>query len=137
MKIWDLDVKVDEYKNLAFVDKTQIKILLNQFDGRNMVDNWTPLEVNFIEDDRGLKTVDTACLFIGAPVINSKSLNVLNDLLIGTVEVLPLRHKTIDYYILNVMNVIDCLDLEKSEFKRFPDSEKIMWISKYVFLQES
>lgn len=39
------------------------------------------------------------------------------------------------YYLMNVINMIDALDMEKSEFKRYKDG-RIMYCTKYVFKKD-
>jgi hypothetical protein len=52
----------------------------------------------------------------------------------GRGELLPLECKEGDYFILNVTNVVDALDEEKSKIVRFPDGKKIMDIKDFVFM---
>jgi len=37
------------------------------------------------------------------------------------------------FYVINVTDLIDCLDYDNSEIKRFPSSGRVMRVIKYVF----
>ena len=99
------------------------------------IENWTPLEVDIITKGGNKKVSDAPCFWdnFGYPVLSSKALKWVEDLLSEKVEILPLIHEKYDFYALNVMNIINCLDLEKCIVERFPSSGRIMRIEKYVF----
>lgn len=58
---------------------------------------------------------------------------MLRDLLINNAEILPLDYEEGDFYAINVVNVMDCIDYEKLKYKTFRDGKRIMRFTKYVF----
>ncbi|HEY0601659.1 MAG TPA: DUF1629 domain-containing protein, partial [Herpetosiphonaceae bacterium] len=63
---------------------------------------------------------------------NERAWQVLEPLLGQSVEALPLRTDEHTYYAINVLVVLDCLDMDRSEIQYFP-SGGIMYIDRYVF----
>ena len=48
-------------------------------------------------------------------ILNKKAVDTLDDLIEGQVEILPLKHPSENYYAINVINVLDCIDYENAE----------------------
>ena len=69
------------------------------------------------------------------PAISQAAKIVLENQLDDLVQILPLETgKLGKYYILNIINVLDCLDKQKSEIQYLsPSSEKIYKIKKWKF----
>lgn len=101
-----------------------------RFDGTKRSDTWVPIDVQVIEDRR---KSDTPGLSSGVPVLSPRAIEVLKDLMGDKVEILPLRCRKGEYYAINVLDVLDCIDYEKAEFERFESSGRIMLFNKYAF----
>lgn len=69
------------------------------------------------------------------PAISQSARTVLENQLGDLVQILPLETgKLGKYYILNIINVLDCLDKQKSEISYLsPSSERIFEIKKWIF----
>ncbi len=128
MKIWHLGADVNNFDNLIPIKEEDWNLL--RFDGIRLSNIWKSIPVRVIEDR---KKSDTPGLSAGIPVFSSRSIEVLNDLMADSVEILPLRCRKGDYYAINVLNVLDCIDYESSEFKKFENSGRIMRFIKYSF----
>lgn len=61
-------------------------------------------------------------------------MEILQPLLNGNGEVLPLDCEEGDYFLFNVTTVTDALDEASSEIVRFPDGKRIMDIKRFVFV---
>ncbi len=72
--------------------------------------------------------------FFSVPAISQKAKNVLEPYFGDYVEIFPLETgKLGKYYFLNIINVLDCLDKEKSEIDYLSSSNMIFEIKKWVF----
>ena len=131
LKVWQLDFELDEYDNFIPVDKDDWDKLI--FDGSLREKNWTPVLIRKMEE-KGLS--DAPGLDTGIVVLNEKALNVLQDLIGEQVEILTLNYVEDNYYAINVISVLNCIDYDKSEFKRFKNSDRIMRFIKYYFKED-
>ncbi|WP_139796394.1 imm11 family protein [Sporomusa malonica] len=126
-----MDADVNNFDNLTTLKQEDWELL--RFDGRKLADTWTPIAVRVIEDR---KKSDTPGLSGGVPVFTPMAIAVLKDLMGDTVEVLPLRCRKGEYYAINVLDVVNCIDYEKADFERFKSSGRIMLFNKYAFKPE-
>jgi hypothetical protein len=136
MNIFILDPDCNRYQNLVFPSKGDWAIL-RQFGGRNLLPSWTAPVVEVLRDkkfNRNLPPSDFPTLSPGVPVFSSRAVSVLNDILLGNGEILPLSCSEGEYYAFNVTTFIDALDESNSEVERFKCDGRIMQINKYVFL---
>lgn len=138
MRIWQLDNTLEEYetiqaKEFKYYDDNYFD---PGFKGKSMINNWATIEMATIH--RGKKSDVPWCGHM-VPVFSKKSIEVLKDLIKGSVELLPLNHD--DYkeqnqlYAINIVNLRDCIDYEKSERKVFR-SGKMGPFTKYVFKED-
>lgn len=102
------------------------------FDGRSLADSWKPLPVKIY---RAEKEGDFPQLVLHIPVFSPKALKVLSPLIEGTAEVLPLDCPNREFYAINVLAVLDCLDVERSEIVKI-STGKIMDILRYTFVPD-
>ncbi len=128
MKIWILDCDVDHYENLFWKKDVDY---IQSFDGTEKMNDWKPVRVQRMYRNR--KFSNTPGLSPHLPVFDKNAVSILDDLLKGNAEILPLECKDGDFYLINVTNVIDCINYEKSEYKTFNDGIRIMRFIKYVF----
>ena len=70
--------------------------------------------------------------------ISQKAYDVLSDSFLGLAEIFPLapNKKYGQYYFMNIINLLDCLDVEKSDLKFCSDGKRIMVIKRYVFQEK-
>lgn len=129
MKIWILDCDVDNYENLEWEGKLDLG-LVQSFNGSQKVKDWKPINVKRMYDREFSNTPGLASHI---PVLDDKAIAILQDLLKGNAEILPLNCKEGDFFAINVTNILDCVDYKKSEYKTFRDGKRIMRFIKYVF----
>ena len=131
MKIWRIEPDVDNYDNITFVDERDWEKFQFEykFNGDTLKGTWSPLKVEIIEE---IKKSDFPSLASSALVISERALLQLKHLLEDTTEVLPLRCEMGMYFILNVVEISDCLDRENSSFVTFRNSNKIKEIYECV-----
>jgi hypothetical protein len=138
MDVYLLEPDADRYENLTVADLADVDELLDRFDGRPMAGSWSPLEVEVIRDSRhrGRPASDFPLLYGPVPVLSERAAHALGDLLDGAGERLPLRGGDGRYQALNVTRVLDALDEERCEVKRFR-SGRIMRVLRYAFRPEA
>ena len=132
MRIWILDCDVDNYENLTWEQNVNIEYI-QSFDGSKKADGWVPIKVKRIYD-RDFSNVPGFSPHI--PVFDKETIDVLYDLLLENVEILPLECKYGNFYAINVIKVIDCIDYKKSKYKTYRDGKRIMRFTKYAFYEE-
>lgn len=134
MRIWKLDFELDKYDNLTFKEKLSIEEI-QSFDGRPKKKYWKNKEVVRLEPEKELAFSDAPGLLAHLPVFSEKAIGVLNKFLENTCEVLPLENSEDNFYAINIMTVLECIDYEKSEYKLFKDGKRIMRFKKYSFIK--
>lgn len=132
MKIWHLDCNVDDYENLTWLDELNLEEV-QSYDGRSKNEGWELLQVRRMYD-RDFS--NTPGLSSHIPVFDKKAVEVLKDLLEGYAEILPLECQEGEFYAINVIEVLDCIDYDKSDFKTFRDGKRIMRFKKYEFKKQ-
>lgn len=76
---------------------------------------------------------DVFSVEISSFILNEKSYKVLYPYLKNHSQVFKIKSDNKIFYVVNVTDIIDCLDYEKSELKCFPSSGRVMRVIKYVF----
>jgi hypothetical protein len=110
----------------------------NLLDGHPRQSIWTavPMERSpaRLRQRRG-KPVDFPSLGGVGFGISERALAALRPLLQASIEALPLQclnDISMQYYVINVLDLVDCLDEERSDMNRFSDGG-IMCINRYAF----
>ncbi len=125
-----------EYKNI-FVDYNGYKVSLFDYFHAHLVNVESMNGFNEIIKCKTIRDKKERVLgdypHFALPAISSRAKEVLEKHLEGLVEIFPLdAGKWGTYYFLNIMNVLDLLDTEKSIVRRL-SSGKIIDIDKYSF----
>lgn len=132
MKIWKLETDANNYDYFTIPnDEERKKVLFDYcFDGRHIADRWKPIKVEVIEES---KRSDTPTFGGGRPVLSENAVLILGDLIKGVTEILPLDYSKEKYYVINVVDVVDCIDYEKTKCKMFENSNRVMRFIEYAF----
>lgn len=135
MKVWELETDANNYDYFTIPDDEEEEKLLFDycFDGNPIADRWKPITVEVIEES---KRSDTPTFKPGAPVLSENAIMKLQDLIKGVVEVLPLNYSKEQYYAINVLDVVDCIDYDKAKCKMFGDGKRVMRFIEYSFKPE-
>jgi len=103
--------------------------IFDLFIGNSLADTWHPVNVEIL---KAKKVGDFPSLANHVPVFSVRALQVLRPLLGECIEALPLACKSHNFYAINVLEVLNCLDKGKSEITWLP-SGGVMFIDRYVF----
>lgn len=134
MKIWKMLSDANNYDNFNMCDEKEWhRFQEYKFDGRTLKEIWKPFKVKEIEE---MKTGDLPCLSGSLPVFSKKAVKCLSDFFKDNGEILPILYDKGEYYIINITNIKDCVDYNKSDVKRFKSSGKVMRFIKYTFIPE-
>lgn len=102
------------------------------FDGEPMAHTWKSIEMKLFDEGRKkLKTGDFPGHSI-APFFSQKAVEALNDILDPAGELLPTSCGDETYYAYNVLNIVDAVDLDRSEVIYTPNG-RVIRIEKYFF----
>ena len=110
---------------------SEVLPIVEQFNnGTSLTDEWEPVEIVF---DMSMGVIsDFPGLQEAIPVFSRRAWEILGPLVSNDVEALPLTCPQGEYVAINVLSIVDCLDQERSIYKRRPDG-RIRQISSYAF----
>ncbi|AFU98420.2 imm11 family protein [Simiduia agarivorans] len=112
-KIYSIQANYDGYKSFVLSnDETTLRCK-----GKPL--NWSePQPIETDEEDVGVPEADISLLNIGSIVINENIKKEYFDVYQDYCEFLPLDNDGKRYFAVNVINVLDCLDMNKSRFNK-------------------
>lgn len=82
------------------------------FEGDSKLQCWSPIQVETMYKKQ---YHDFPNYVSGKPVVSKRVKEILEPFLIGKVEFLPLIHETLELYMINVLEIIDCVDWKRSD----------------------
>ncbi len=129
MKIWHLGTRANEYENLGWDSSISLKEK-KTFDGRRKSDGWKPIRVKRLYDR---EFGNTLSLTPNLPVFDKEAVNILGNLINEFGEILPLSFVDGEFYAINVIEVLDCINYDEAEFDMYEDGSRIMCFNKYAF----
>lgn len=135
MKIYELSSDVENYKWMTWTKEEDFETLF-QMRGQSMKTQWLRMVLEPIieeEQDRYLPTGDYPCFTV--PLISKTAAEILHPYIEKHVELLDVDIIGEDksYSVLNVINILDCLDRDKSKLEWFDSGSGIMKIYEYAF----
>lgn len=79
---------------------------------------------------------DVFSVEISSFILNEKSYKTLYPYLKNHSQIFKIKSDNKIFYVVNVIDIIDCLNYDKSELKYFSSSGRVMDVEKYVFKTE-
>ena len=131
MKIYRYIADADNY-NCLYTESINSERKNGIGRGQSLQDGWSPLSV---EDDLEGDAGNFPALTDPIPVLTENTWKILEPYLKNSVEALELVSKNAKYYALNVLDIVDALDLNKSEIS-YRSSGRVSSIQKFVFFPE-
>lgn len=125
MKFYYYTCDLEHYGYMSFIEPKYTYehgfVVGDQFNkGQPIATSWQPAMME-VDISQGPLSDFPLCT-MGPPVLNEKAWDVLRPVLGEMVEALPVETPFGTYLALNVLDVIDCLDYEQSEFTYYPAS---------------
>lgn len=104
------------------------------FDG-NIIDNWKPvhLTTHAPEPQMVEELADLSFVCIDTPLLKPNALKVLYPYLKNYVQFLETTTDFGNVYLMNVININDCVNYDECDIVYFPSSDRIMRFEKYSF----
>lgn len=104
------------------------------FDGVHVKErNFDKIYPSKYKDEIDKPIGDVFSVEVSSFILNEKSYKILYPYIKNEVQIFKIKSENDKLYVVNITNIIDCLDYDKSEIKRFPSSDRVMRIIKYVF----
>ncbi|PRA01672.1 MULTISPECIES: imm11 family protein [unclassified Paenibacillus] len=94
--------------------------LASDFNGEAKAKIWTPTKVKTLYKK---KYSDFPRLIIGKPIMKGNVKKVFEAHISREVELLPLIHDELELYVVNITNVLDCVDWNRSDVRRYSDGD--------------
>lgn len=88
--------------------------IFTSFNGDSVLGLWTPFEVVTIYKR---KYRDIPLYSSGMPVISKRVREIIEPFVANEVEFLPLVHDELELYMMNITNILDCVDYDRSEVR--------------------
>ncbi|MBN2980382.1 MULTISPECIES: imm11 family protein [Cohnella] len=107
----------------------------SRFEGGSKLQSWSPILVETIVEESYNSEEsynDFPKYITGKPVVSSRVKEVIKLFVQEEVEFLPLMHEKLDLYMINVTNVLNCVNWERSDVK-LTTKGKFAGFNKLVF----
>jgi len=145
MKIFEVNADLDKYdacvanyKKMQLCGKLKTGEQALDFDGTSRINGWWPREMKRF-NERPLGDY-ISNLIRGVIIMEKGAIDKLSPVM-ENVEILPLKCKFGDYWAVNILTVLDCLDYEKCDgikmsSESFGDDPVIIYFTKYCFIPD-
>ncbi|MEK4850172.1 DUF1629 domain-containing protein [Paenibacillus sp. FSL H7-0756] len=131
MKVYDLKVKHSTTTTLFLENYNELSLhtIREDFQGQKLLGKWEPVK---IQTYKKRKFNEFPYLIDEKPIVSYKAMNILMPYISTEVEFLPLIHDELDIFMINVINILDCVDWQKSKAKWLQE-KYFMGFDKLVF----
>ena len=136
-------IKYNITKFATFIPNDFDYTLLNSFNGTSKLSNWSSLHYHKmdVKDKRPLPDFIDGIV----PACNEKAKSIIEQLCYRCVEFLPctVGENSEKYYLLNIINVENCIDYQKSTYEKIKSNNEIAYfthielIGKFNFSNET
>lgn len=136
MNIWQISTRRDENIFLTAKEK-EYKKLDCFLCGESMADRWNPTLSLYVDEKRTNVAYSDALSFAAAYfVLSERALKIFQDFAGDTIECLTFQCRQEGYLIVNPIEFVDCLDMERSEYKVYKGApDKIQFYTKLCFVK--
>ena len=136
MKIWEIRFIDDNYDALEPKNDWNYDEI-TKFDGRELLNNWKLLELVKCYPEKNNPLNDAPTFLSGVPLVNNRTKKVIKELIGDAVEFLPTSYENKnEFWIVNVTNVLDCINYNKAEPKRYSNNGRVMYFNRYSFFED-
>lgn len=134
MKIWKLDADMHEYE--SFKLKNEDKTFLRNFkkemsNGERKNGKFDNLEIELIDSGKS-SDCPTFWNFTGSLIFSERAKQCLDNYLKDFVEFIPLKYNQANYYLLNIIRIVDAIDYNNATFRTL-DTGLVVGMDKYSF----
>lgn len=135
MNIWKIYTKKERNLELTADEEEYDKLSDFLFEGEKLKDVWIP--INVYAKYKGTDEIDTDVPMMGDSyfIVNDFALKIFWEIASDELECLDIIYPGKKYTLVNIINVLECLDLEESVYKTYKgDKRRIQKMDKYCFL---
>jgi len=134
LKIWKIENEVDYYKGFSLKNEKDIDLLKNNFDKGQPIKEWMPLSLKPSDDNKGVGDCPQFWSYSNLLMVSKRAKDIISRGFRGFIEFLPVEDTVNNdtYYLANILNQLDEIDYDKSEFRKLMDIY-IVEVTKYVF----
>jgi hypothetical protein len=132
--VYAVDVDVNNVQTFHPKDESLFGTPTLTFDGRPHASRWTPPALVVL--DKKLKAADFSTISTGCLITPQRTADLLRPLLEAAGELLPLSFKGAPYHLLNITQIHDCLDHERTRWVKGKTTGKNIRIESYAFRPE-
>lgn len=139
MIIWSIDYWVKGYYSLLPINKDkwyQLGKQLRRNPTENIGDKWLLLSCKFYESLYESKRLGNFLHSSNGLVLDQKAAQLFQAWVAPSIELLPLKTDHGDFYLLHVLDIIDCIDYKRSEIIYYQSTGRLAGIPKRVFRKE-
>lgn len=117
------------------LDQKDKYIIDMHYQSQRLSPKWTPVVLHGFDDNPEVEgDFPSLSSYRKVPIFSRHALDVLFPLISDSIEVLPVVHPSGDeFFIINVLELLDCLDEEKSEVRRSQIDGRISRVFSYCF----
>jgi len=136
VRVYEIDPE-EEYLTFFLAnekEEQEFDKLYESFWGQPLGDRWKTFHLRSSESYHHLPMGDFPHFFGDVLLLSARAKEILQDMMAPSGEFLEMKYGNESVYAFNVTNVMDVLDENKSEVKRFKSSGRIMSIEKYEFI---
>ena len=129
----------DGYEWVTCAEDSEHRVFA-RFDGSSQAEGWRPiLMCCFATEEDGPDASPADCPWYagGALFLRTRAVEVLHDILDAAGELLPLTCTDgSPMWVWNVTNVVDALDLDRSDYELIPGTKRVLYIRRHTFLAD-
>ena len=103
---------------------------------RSAAQEWKPVKVKIEDPEFPEGDFPSLTNLFYVPIFSKRAWNILSPILGSSVECLPLNYPSRDYFLINVMEQLDCLDEKRSDLSRNDASGYVNNIYEYAFREK-
>lgn len=125
---------IGDSENFAnFLPSNYTQKLADKFNGRVLSKGWEVLHFDLVDKKDGRPIPEIITGYI--PICSRRIYERIKEDCKGCVEFLPctVGDKNMEYFLFNILVTKDTIDYDKSIYKRFPSTGRIMLFNKIVF----
>ena len=123
MKYYRYAPDANHYNGIGLRNEDREDILAMHSQSIVRMPTWRPPVVHGFDDNPGVEgDFPSLSDYNKIPTFSQRAWDALSPLIARVCEALPIRHPTgRPFYIINVLEIVDCIDEEKSEIDRYSD----------------
>lgn len=134
MKVWKLAADMHEYESFKLIreDKEFLRSFKKEMsNGQKKNGKFDNLELELIDSGKS-SDFPQFWNFTGAIIFSERAKKCLECYLKECVEFIPLRYSHANYYLVNIIRIVDAIDYDNAELRKL-DTGLVVGMDKYSF----